>query len=272
MSANLQTHTVQLDNTVTKLSVTLKQPNEAGVLVVTPLTGKTVKVLIINAATFEVILAETDTGVSVVSEAAGTVDYDFAAAAVDEPGIYWVYFNVYTGSEYETFPVEQGNLQLRVNSLTMTAEAAYKIQLAKGAVGTTVLEFDADSVGRNILTNFPPRLTIGDSYSEDLLNQIKIYVRTPTRTAVTGVGSQTFVDSDFSAELTISQQSPGRLVRADVVWVPAVGATEGYFKVEFSSQQTGRAAEGYATMTLRFKWGSLVVTAARQGVEWVSTQ
>lgn len=272
MSANLQVHVVQLDNTQTKLSVTLKQPNEAGVLTVTPLTDKTVKVLIINAATFEVVLEETTTGVTVVSEAAGTVDYDFSSAAVDEPGIYWIYFNVYDGVEFDTFPVEQGDLQIKINSLTLSADEAYKLQLAKGAVGTIVLEFDADSIGRNTLTNFPPKLTIGDSYDSDLGNEMKIYVRTPTRTAVTGIGSQTFVDSDFSAELQISQQSPSRLVKADVTWVPAVGPVEGYFRVEFSSQQTGRAAEGYATMMLRFKWGSLVVTAARQGVEWISTQ
>lgn len=94
-------------DTLTPLGATLKQRVSGGLQVVN-LTGKTVKAVVRNAAG-TVMVAETTTGVVVVSAAAGQVSYDFPSGALALPaGTYYVYFVVYgTGgeaTEFDTYP------------------------------------------------------------------------------------------------------------------------------------------------------------------------
>ncbi len=86
---------------------TLKQRVSGGLQAVN-LTGKTIKVEVRNTAGM-VVVAETTTGVAVVSAAAGQVSYDFPAGASALPaGTYYVYFAVYgsggESTEFDTYP------------------------------------------------------------------------------------------------------------------------------------------------------------------------
>lgn len=111
-----QTHVRQINNTRTVLPVTLQQNNEAGTATAVDLTGLTVKFLMVDEDGTESV-SETTTGVTVVSAAAGTVNYDFSTAGVDETGRYYAYFRVYNGSEFDTFPVESRDLVVCVEGL-----------------------------------------------------------------------------------------------------------------------------------------------------------
>jgi len=109
--------------------VTLQQPNESGVLAVVDLTGKTVSFKMLNAATGAIEIALTSTGVSVVTAASGTVNYDFSGAGVDTPGVYWGTFVVTEGGETDAFPVIQKDLKIIIDSDTMTGQEAYELAL-----------------------------------------------------------------------------------------------------------------------------------------------
>lgn len=267
--ADIVIHRRQMDNTLTKLSLKLKQPDLTGTVAVVSLAGKTPKFLMLNAATQKVVIAETDTNLNVTDEAEGELDYDFSAEGVIQPGIYYGYVNVYSGSEYDTLPVDTGYLQIHISSLTMTAEEAYRLQLKYAAKDTIVLTLNDKSEG--FLTNFPETLKVGDSYIEALQNHMQIYIRNPSRTPLTGVGTKNFADGDFEATLTVSQDNASSIVRGTCTWVPAVGATEGYLKCEIPRDQTRRAGEGTARLQLVFKWGSSVeILTAFQSVTWLN--
>jgi hypothetical protein len=94
-------------DSLTPLGATLKQRVSGGLQAV-DLTDLTVKALVRNAAG-TVVVAETTTGVVVVSAAAGQVSYDFPTGASALPaGTYYVYFAVYgtagDATEYDTYP------------------------------------------------------------------------------------------------------------------------------------------------------------------------
>jgi hypothetical protein len=121
-----------------------------------------------------------------------------------------------------------------------------------------------------IIEGFPASLRIGDSYVASLNNFIKVYLRDSLNTPLTGIGSKNFTDSDFVADLTISQGARSSLVTATCTWVPAAGPVEGYLRVEIPNDQSRRATEGTATMQLVLKWdGGLEITSATQAVEWM---
>ena len=124
-----QSHRRRVGDTRTLLYATLVQPNTSGVDTVINLTGLTVKFSMINAATDAVEIVETDTGVTVETAASGTVKYDFSAAGVDTAGIYNAGCVIYDGSEKDHVPVKRQDLQVKIDSDTMTAEEAYAAAL-----------------------------------------------------------------------------------------------------------------------------------------------
>ena len=113
----------------TVLPVTLKQADESGVLQAVNLTGLTVQFSMIDAATGTTKIAATSTGVTVVTAASGTVNYDFSSAGVDTAGIYWGTFRVTQSGETDAFPVASKGLKICIDSATQTAEEAYAAAL-----------------------------------------------------------------------------------------------------------------------------------------------
>lgn len=266
----VQKHTVMLGNTLTKLSVKVVRKNEAGTDVeAVDLDSKTLYFSMINAATGKTVVEATSTGITVVTAASGDMDYDFSSSGVSVPGIYYAYVDVDSGGEKDTFPVETGHLQIWVNSKTMEAEEAYRLQLEYSSKDTIVLQLNDSARGR--LLNFPDTLNVGDSYLESVDNHMEIYIRNAAQTPLTAVGTKAFADGDFIAKLTISQDNASSLVTGTCVWVPASGPTEGYLKCEFPRDQTRRAGEGTARLQLMFRWGGTVeVLAASRSVEWLN--
>lgn len=124
------THRRRTGDRRTVLPVTLKQPDEAGTLQAVNLTGLSVEFAMVNAATGAVKIAQTSTGVTVVTAASGTVNYDFSAAGVDTAGVYWGTFVVIQSGEEDSFPVMQQGLKILIDSDTQTAEQAYAEQVA----------------------------------------------------------------------------------------------------------------------------------------------
>ena len=123
-------HRRHVTDTRTLLSVTLQQPNSAGTLTAVDLTGLTVKYKMLNRADGTTTIAETTTGVTVVTAASGTVNYDFSAAGVLTAGIFNGFFVVYSSSETDHFPVRVDGLRVMIDSDTQTAEQAYAAAIA----------------------------------------------------------------------------------------------------------------------------------------------
>lgn len=110
----MNTHAIQYGDSLTPLGAVLKQRNEAGVLAAVDLTGRTAKVLVVDAGG-SVVVAETTTGVTVVDQEAGKVSYDFRTGDDALPaGTYYLYFRVYSGTERDTFPVEPKQMKVVV--------------------------------------------------------------------------------------------------------------------------------------------------------------
>jgi len=126
---NQVTHRRRVGDTRTVLPVTLQQPNESGILTAVDLTGLTVQFSMIDAATGTTKIAATSTGVTVVTAASGTVNYDFSSAGVDTAGIYWGTFRVTQSGETDAFPVASKGLKICIDSATQTAEEAYAAAL-----------------------------------------------------------------------------------------------------------------------------------------------
>ncbi len=121
-----QTHRRRVGDTRTVLSVSLVQPNTAGVLTAVDLTGLTVAFKMVNAATGATEIALTSTGVTVTTAATGQVQYDFSGAGVDTAGVYWGTFVVTQSSETDSFPVIQKDLKIVIDSDTISGEKAYE--------------------------------------------------------------------------------------------------------------------------------------------------
>lgn len=124
-----QIHRRHLGDTITVLPVTITQPNSSGVDTAVNLTGKTVKFKMLNRATGETKIAETATGVTVVTAASGIVNYDFSPTGVDEAGYFNGFFTVTDGAETDHFPVKQDDLRIEIDSDTQTAKEAYEAAL-----------------------------------------------------------------------------------------------------------------------------------------------
>ncbi len=114
-----------MGDTTTVLPVTIGEPNSTGVWTARNLTGLTVKFKMVDAATGLAAIAETDTGVTVVTAASGTVNYDFSSGGVDAAGVYYGTFVVYDGAEPQSYPVDARGLKVVIDSDTQTGEQAY---------------------------------------------------------------------------------------------------------------------------------------------------
>lgn len=125
-----QIHRRRVGDLRTVLPVTLQQPDSTGTLVAINLTGLDVTFKMINAATGATKIAATATGVSVVSAAAGTVNYDFSSGGVDTAGVFWGTFLVTESGQTDAVPVRQKDLQIIFDSDTQTGEQAYQAALS----------------------------------------------------------------------------------------------------------------------------------------------
>ncbi len=119
------THRRRLGDLTTVLPVTIAEPNSTGVVTARDLTGLTVKFKMINAADGTTKIAETETGVTVVTASSGTVNYDFSASGVNAAGVYYGTFVVYSGAEAQSYPVDVRGLKIVIDSDTQTGEEAY---------------------------------------------------------------------------------------------------------------------------------------------------
>ena len=123
-----QTHRRRSGDYRTVLPVTLQQANGSGVLTVVDLTGLTVAFKLVNAATSLVAIVNTSTGVTVVTAADGTVNYDFSATL--PAGVYWGTFTVTQSGETDAFPVAAKGLKVIVDSDTQTGEEAFDLAVS----------------------------------------------------------------------------------------------------------------------------------------------
>lgn len=121
-----QVHRRRVGDLRTVLPVTLKQPDSNGDLQVVDLTGKSVTFKMVNAADGTTKIAATATGVTVVTAASGTVNYDFSSGGVDTAGVYWGTFIVTESAETDSFPVAQSELKIIIDSDTQSGEAAFR--------------------------------------------------------------------------------------------------------------------------------------------------
>ena len=128
-----QTHRRRVGDTRTALPVTLQQPNESGVLTAVNLTSLgTPTFEMVNAADGTTKVAATTTGITVVTAASGTVNYQFSSGGVDAAGVFYGTFTVTESTRTDSFPVAQQGLRIVIDSDTMTGERAYE-----EAVGAT---------------------------------------------------------------------------------------------------------------------------------------
>ena len=111
----MQVHKISLGNTLTPLGCQLRQLGTDGLYAGVNLAGLTVKFTMI-AEDGTVVVAETATGVTVVTAATGYVQYDFQAADVDVAGTFYGYFNVYSGTEFDTYPAEERQLKIVIGN------------------------------------------------------------------------------------------------------------------------------------------------------------
>ena len=121
-----QVHRRRVGDLRTVLPVTLKQPDSNGDLQVVDLTSKSVTFKMVNAADGTTKIAATATGVTVVTAASGTVNYDFSSGGVDAAGVYWGTFIVTESAETDSFPVAQSELKIIIDSDTQSGEAAFR--------------------------------------------------------------------------------------------------------------------------------------------------
>jgi len=119
-------HRRRVGDLTTVLPVTIAEPNSSGIVTPRDLTGLTVKFKMVNAADGTTKIAETETGVTIVTAASGTVNYDFSAGGVNEAGAFYATFVVYSGSEPQSYPVATRGLKILIDGDTQTAEEAYR--------------------------------------------------------------------------------------------------------------------------------------------------
>ena len=110
----IQQHEIAVGDTLTPMGAQLRRRNAAGILEDVDLTGLTVKFQMVDEDGTAVV-AETTTGVTVVTAAEGKVQYDFQAADVDEAGTFYGWFTVYSGTEKDTYPVGGRKLVIRID-------------------------------------------------------------------------------------------------------------------------------------------------------------
>ncbi len=108
-----ETHKLGIGDTLTPLAVQLKQRDSTGTLSNVNLSGLTVKFTMVDSSG-TTIVDEATTGVTVTDAATGKVSYDFQTADVDVAGVFYGWFTVYSGSEYDTYPVGGRKLVIEI--------------------------------------------------------------------------------------------------------------------------------------------------------------
>jgi hypothetical protein len=126
----------------------------------------------------------------------------------------------------------------------------------------------ATDASATTIVGFPSTLNIGDSYTDDMSADIRIFLRDSNDDPITAVGTHDVTDPDFAPELTIAQDGQVGRVKATVTWVTA--SPEGYLKVEIPPSQSRRAAPGVAQMQLVLKWDGAEKALTKQAVTWVA--
>lgn len=107
-------HDVTYGDSLTPIGLQLKQKDADGVLSPVDLSSRTVMVVLCDAAG-TVVIDETTVGVTVEDAESGKVSYDMPGGIAGlDPGTYYLYVRVYSGTERDTFPVVPKELQIRV--------------------------------------------------------------------------------------------------------------------------------------------------------------
>ena len=128
-----QIHRRRVGDTRTVLPVTLQQPDSTGAIAAVNLTGLgTPTFSMVNAADGTTKITATTTGVTVVTAASGTVNYQFSAGGVDTAGVFYGTFIVTESTRTDSIPVAQQGLKIVIDSATQAGEQAYQ-----EAVGAT---------------------------------------------------------------------------------------------------------------------------------------
>jgi len=127
-----QVHRRRVGDLRTVLPVTLQQPDSSGALAAINLTGLSVTFKMINAADGSTKIAATSTGVTVVTAASGTVNYDFSSGGVDEAGVFWGTFLVTESGQTDAVPVQPTDLVIEISSDTVKAWDAYRAAVDAG--------------------------------------------------------------------------------------------------------------------------------------------
>lgn len=110
----MDVHYRGLGDTLTPLKRQLVQKNSSGVLAAVDLTGKSVYFVMEDEDGNDVI-SGTSGACTVTDEDNGKVEYDFADADVDEAGIFYGYFLVYSGAEHDRFPAQEKQLKIVIS-------------------------------------------------------------------------------------------------------------------------------------------------------------
>ena len=109
----MSVHRITTGDTLTPLGAQLVQPDVNGNLVAVSLAGLTVK-FIMTDSEGDIVVDETETGVTVVTSASGLVQYAFADADVAVAGTYDAWFRVYSGTKFDTYPSDGGSFKVRI--------------------------------------------------------------------------------------------------------------------------------------------------------------
>jgi hypothetical protein len=250
-------HRRRTGDTTTALPFRLRQPDLSGTLQDVDLTDKTVQFKMVNAASGELKVPPTSTGIAVDSGTGGTGTFDFSAAHVNEPGVFWGSFVVEFSAETETFPQACDALQILIDSDYKTAEEAFSEARRKNPVYRSDV---ADILG------LPTDLVVGDSYTTELSRELQLKFRNSAGTPITSIGSLSFTDGSFSAEVTLSSGNNLSLIKTTGAWITAA---ESYLRVEFEKNETRKAAVGPGVLQVVFRWTGQEVLVARSPFEWV---
>lgn len=126
MSRN-KPHERRVGDTQQTYSAILQAKNTSGVMTPRDLTGLSVTFSMVNAATGATKVSSQPA--TIVTAASGIVSYDFAAADVNTPGIYWGRFTVTQSGETNTYPADPTDGIIWIHGHTQTAQQAYKAAL-----------------------------------------------------------------------------------------------------------------------------------------------
>ena len=126
MSANVP-HQRRVGNTAKVYPFVCKYLDENNEIAFRDLTGATITLTLVNAATGVSTLGG---GSAVATDAInGEGEYTFVAGDVAAAGIFWVTINVTVGTDTDSYPVATNEAVIWIHSETQTAKQAYQAAL-----------------------------------------------------------------------------------------------------------------------------------------------